>query len=491
VSDTSVGVSRPGARGRLAVSWWALGVWGATAVYTILLSLESLADYYGFRTGVDSAIYDQQVWLLANWHEPFSTVLNRHMLGEHFQPGLALLVPLYWLGGGIAAVLVAQTVAIALTAPALYALARSAGASPGLASVPAFLWLASPAVSATNLFDWRAATFASALVVLSVLAGLQNRPVLLAVTALVALSLKEDIALTYVMLGGLLAWHGRRRLGAVLAAGAAGWALVALVTLRWLGDSDEFLTRRFAGDRGDSVRDALAYVVRNPVETFVDIVQHSGADLLLLLASTGGLALLAPSWMLLALPTAAHNLLAAYEPQHTLNHHYHLPVLAAFFVASALGVSRLDGAGRRLRLAIAGGVATAVAIGVVGSVVGPHDFSGRLSAAERTELERALERIPGDAPVAAAPHLLPRLSHRKEVYSFPEPFVRIDWANSLSDEELAERARRVRFVALTGDIKPLEYKAEIAPIVQRLLAEDFVVVESSPVRNLLILERRG
>ena len=50
---------------------------------------------------MDAAIYDQQVWLLANWHEPFSTVLNRHMLGEHFQPGLALLVPLYWLGAGI------------------------------------------------------------------------------------------------------------------------------------------------------------------------------------------------------------------------------------------------------------------------------------------------------------------------------------------------------------------------------------------------------
>ena len=474
---------------RLERQRWALAVWAAAALYAVLLSLESLADHYGFRTGVDAAIYDQQVWLLANWHEPFSTVLNRHMLGEHFQPGLALLTPLYWLGLGIPAVLVAQTIAIALTAPTLYALARSAGASPALASVPAFLWLASPAVAAANLFDWRAVTFASALVVLSVLFGLRDRPVLLAVTAIVALSLKEDVALTYVMLGGLLVWHGRRRLGAVLAAGAAVWALVALVTLRWLGDSDEFLTRRFAGDRGDSLRDALGYVVRNPLETLGDIVQHSALDLLMLLLSTGGLALLAPSWVLLALPTAAHNLLSDYELQHTLTHHYHLPVATAFFVAAALGVSRADAVGRNARILFAGGVVLALGIGLVGGIA-KHEVSGRISAADRAELERALDRIPPDAPVAAAPHLLPRLTHRTEVYAFPEPFVRIDWANSLSDEELAERARRVRYVALTGDIKPIEYDQPIGPVVERLLERDFVVVESSPVRNLLILERR-
>lgn len=489
MSDTALRMSRAGARSRLSVSWWALGVWGAAALYAVLLSAESLADHYGFRTGIDAAIYDQQVWLLANWHEPFSTVLNRHMLGEHFQPGLALLVPLYWLGGGIPAVLVAQTIAIALTAPALYVLARSAGVSPGLASIPAFLWLASPAVAGANLFDWRAATFASALVVLSVLFGLRDRPVLLAVTTLVALSLKEDVALTYVVLGGLLAWHGRRRLGAVLAAGAAAWALVALFTLRRLGDSEEFLTRRFAGDRGDWVRDALEYVLRNPLETLRDVVGHSGPDLLLLLISTGGLALLAPSWLLLALPTAAHNALSAYDPQHTLTHHYHLPVATAFFVAAALGVRRFDKLGRVARPLFAFGLVVAVAVSVIGGIA-RHDVSGRISSAERAELERALDRIPPDAPVAAAPHLLPHLSHRVEVYSFPEPFERIDWANSLSDAELAERAGRVRFVALTGVLKPVEYDAPIAPVVRRLLEEDFVVVASSPVRNLLILERR-
>jgi uncharacterized membrane protein len=491
VSDTALKTTRAAARSRLSVSWWALGVWGATVLYAVLFSIESLAEHRGFRTGFDAALYDQYVWLLANFHEPFSTVINRPMLGEHTQPGLALLVPMYWLGGGIPAVVVAHSIAIALTAPALYALARSAGATPGLAAVPAFLWLASPAIASATIFDWRAATFGSALVVLSVLAGLQGRYVLLAVTAVVAMSLKEDVAVTYVVLGLLLVWHGRRRLGAVLAVGAAAWALAALLTLRWLGDSDEFLTRRFAGDRGDSVRDTLAYSVRNPLETLGDIVGHSGADLLVLLVSTGGLALLAPSWLLLALPTAAHNALSAYYPQHTLTHHYHLPVATAFFVAAALGVRRLAELGRTARLSFALGLAVAVAVSVIGGIARYQDSSSdRLSSAESAEIESALERIPPDAPVAAAPYLLPRLSHRVEVYTFPEPFVRIDWANSLTDEELAERASRVQFVVLSGESKPLEYPAPIAPVVERLRAEGFVVAARSPVLDLVILERR-
>ena len=490
MADAAASLARPAERGRLSVSVWTLLVWGAAAVYAAILSFESLADHYAFRTGFDAAIYDQYVWLLANGHEPFSTVLDRHMLVEHFQPGLALLTPLYWLGLGIPAVLIFQSVAVALTAPALYALARSAGATTGLATVPAFLWLVSPAVAAANLWDWRAATFAPALVVLSTLFALRGRLVLLAITALLALSLKEDVALTYVMLGAVLAWHGRRRLGAAVAAGAAGWALVALTTIRSFGNSDDFLTRRFAGDRGDSVRDVLAYVVRNPVETLVDIVEHSGPDLLMLLFSTGGLALLAPSWIVLALPTAAHNALSAYETQHTLVHHYHLPVATALFVAAALGVSRLDAPGRLARPAI---VAVILAASVIGLVEGAQRVGSadRMAAEDRSELERALEVIPPDAPVAASPYLLPRLSHRVDVYSFPEPFVRIDWGGSLSEEELAKRAGRIRFVALTGDIKPVEYKDEIGPIVERLLEDDFVVVESSPVANLLILERRN
>ena len=122
-----------------------------------------------------------------------------------------------------------------------------------------------------------------------------------------------------------------------------------------------------------------------------------------------------------------------------------------------------------------------------------HRDAGRFGSPERGRAAGAparLERIPDDAPVAAAPLLLPQLSHRRELYSFPEPFVRIDWGGSLSDEELAERAERVRFVALTGDTTVSEFDGDLGTVYEQLLADGFVVVAESPVRNFRLLERR-
>ena len=73
------------------------------------------------------------------------------MLEAHFQPALVLLTPLYWLDLGVPALLTAQSIGLALTAPALFALARHVGASPALAALPAFLWLVCPFVASVNL----------------------------------------------------------------------------------------------------------------------------------------------------------------------------------------------------------------------------------------------------------------------------------------------------------------------------------------------------
>jgi len=102
-----------------------MAVWVGAAVYAVLLSVESVHDHDAFATGFDTAIYDQLLWLLAHGHEPFSTVVSRPMLADHFQPAIVLLTPLYWLDLGVPGMFAAQSIGLALTAPALYALARA------------------------------------------------------------------------------------------------------------------------------------------------------------------------------------------------------------------------------------------------------------------------------------------------------------------------------------------------------------------------------
>ena len=474
---------------------WPIGVWVGVALYAVLLTLESIADHEAFRTGFDTAIADQQLWLLANGHEPFSTITTRSLLAIHFHPSIVLFTPLYWLGLGISGMFAAQSIALALTAPALYAVARECGASAPLAALPSLLWLACPWVASVNLFEWRPDLFAPVLIVLSVLFALRGRYVLLGVTLVLALSLKEDIGLTYVALGVVLAYHGRRRLGACVSLVGAAWVIGASLAMAALGGgSHEAFSQRWAGDRGDSVASALLWCLQNPLETFTTIVSESLLPLVVLLVSSGGLGLLAPSWLLLAAPTTGYNVLSDYQPQHDLVHHYHLGTVVGLFVAAAVGVPLLATLGRRARLAVAATVALAGLVALVGGAR-VHSLHGDAVHIDAEPTRRALELIPPDVPVAATRTLLPHLSRRAEVWTLPEPFVPLEWGGSLTRRELRERASRVDYVAYaagdqvgtvyTGDIGRAHASPDTRP---RLEREGFVAIVR--VGTVEILERR-
>lgn len=456
-------------------------VWLGAVVYVVVLSLESVSAHRSFVTGFDTALYDQLLWLLANGHEPFSTVVSKPMLADHFQPGLALLTPLYWLGAGVPTLLVVQSAALAAAGPALYALARASGARPALAAVPALLWIVSPFVARLNLWEFRPTAFVSALLVLGVLGVVQGRLWLLATTGILALSLKEDVALVYLALGAVLVIRGQRRVGGVVAAASAAWFVVASLVIRSGSGSLEAFGRRFAGDRGDSVGEALVWMARHPLETAGDVARESLVYLVALLASTGGLPLLAPLWMLLALPSAAHNALSAYEPQHLLSYHYHQLTMTGLFVAAALGVARLQSAGRNVRIGAGAGIALAVILAVAAGNWAHAHWTQNIRLPRETT-RAALAVIPADAPVAATTHLLPQLSRRTEVYTLPEPFVRLDTGSPLTDEELAERARRVRYVAYRENDLPVEYEGTAEAVLALLEREGFApVARAGPV----------
>jgi hypothetical protein len=294
--------------------------------------------------------------------------------------------------------------------------------------------------------------------------------------------MKEDVALTYFVLGLLLAYRGRWRAGAWVSLAAAAWFVVASLVITSLGTSYEAFGQRWAGDRGETVPDALLWSLEHPVQTLSDVGSQSLLGLVAILLSTGGLALLAPVWLLLALPTVVYNALSAYTSQHDLVHNYHLGTVTGVFVAAAVGVHRLSIVGRRRRLAVTAGMGFAVVIALVGGIR-VHELRGDAVDLDAVSTRRALELIPPDVPVAATRTLLPHLSRRIEIYTLPEPFIPIDWGGSLTPEELAARAKRVRYVAYamgdqvgtfyTGPISEQRSVPDVRPTLRR---DGFVVV---------------
>ena len=205
-----------------------LVVVGAASAYALVVATLALLRYESFASDFDHGIFSQYVWLLGHLHEPFNTINLRTLLGDHVEPGIAVLAPLGTLGVGAPGLLVVQTLALAATAPLLYLLAREHGARGWVAAAPALLWCASPVVLRPALHDFHPETLVPVLLVGGCLALAKDRLVWFAATAVLACAMKEDVGLTYAALGLVVLWSGRRRLGAVVAHRGAAWSLVAV-----------------------------------------------------------------------------------------------------------------------------------------------------------------------------------------------------------------------------------------------------------------------
>jgi uncharacterized membrane protein len=428
----------------------------AATAYAVTLSAASLARHRWLNTGgYDLGIFDQAVWLLGHGDAPFSTIRGRNLFADHFQPALVVLAPLGMFGLLPAGLLILQSCLLAAVSPVLYVLARARGASRGLALAVAVIWLASPLTQWANLFDYHPETVVPLLIALGALLLERRRTGWFVVTAVFACCFKEDVTLVYLMWGIVLAVAGRRRLGLGLAAAAAVWFAVAtkVAIPAWGGNFDYYSTR-FAGDRGSSVGSVFVELARHPLRILGDTATPANAKILFaLVACSGGLALLAPRLLALALPAVLANLLSAYSYQHELRFHYELVPAAVFAVASAFGAGVLERrvAPRTERLVagalIAGAVLVAVALSPVSEL-----FRERHRSANADAKRHALSLIPGGVAVAAAPDLAPHLTHRRALYQLPEPwFTRPTNGEYWSDAELARRARAVRYVAYATD----------------------------------------
>jgi uncharacterized membrane protein len=452
-------------------------VWLASALYAVVLSAAAIHRHHNFQSGgYDLGIFDQATWLMGHGLKPFSTIRGRYLLADHFQPALYLLAPLGRFGLSPIGLLILQSVLLAAVAPLLYRLAAVYGANRRLALAVSAMWLASPLTQWANLFDYHPETAVPLLLVAGALLLERRRVGLFAVTALIASSTKEDVCLVYVMWALLLVLQKNstlRRLGFFLgAAGIVWFALATQVAIPALGGNLNFYSERFGGDRGSSIGSVAAYLVDHPGASLDQLATSANAKILIaLIVCTGGLAVAAPRFLLLAVPGLAANLLSAYSYQHDLHFHYQLVPATGFALASAAGAGvvalRVPG---RLRdafalILIAGAIVAAV---VSPAVRGLHQSGNKPTLAAKRE---ALSFVPPGVPVAAAPDLVPHLSHRRAIYQLPEPFfARHGNGEYWTEQDLARRSRAVVYVVIDLDSLdpfPREQTSRLPPLLER------------------------
>lgn len=433
----------PPARRAIRPSHVAVG--SLAAAFAIGFAALSVVRHNGFFTArYDLGNMTQAVWSAAHGDlfivtDPAGVQMSR--LGAHVDPILGLFAPLWWIWPDPRMLLVAQAVIGASAAIPAYLLARRWLENERLAVAFAAVTLLFPAIQWATVFDFHAVTLAAPLLLWCIWAAVEGRYVTLAITATLAATTKEQVALSLVILGIWMAVSlGRRWAGAILSVASLAWTAIAVwvVIPHYNGGNDSaFVSDRY-GDLGSDTGDVLRTVVTRPWEA---IQQGATADggryLLALLLPLLALSLFAPLLAAGALPDLILNLLSSRPEQHHIEYHYSA-VIAPFLIAAAIrGLATLR-ARRQPRWLVrlvspAGAVAAALVMAgiVAGYLLGPLPFwqhvpGGSQVRAEQYQvpartalLREAVAVVPDDAVVSAGNRIAGHLSDRRRIMAFP------------------------------------------------------------------------
>src|SRR6266699_5198813 len=308
------------ARTQLWIAWMLLTLF--MLVYALEMSYQAVLRYETFKaTAFDLGNMDQVLWntihgrlfqftnQAIDWYGPPTR------LAVHFEPIILPLSLLYAFGANPHLLLISQTLALASGALPVFLLTRKYIPEwPLLAPLMAAVYLISPALLGLNIFDFHPISFATPLLLYSILALTYKRYGWFILACILAASCKEDIPFSLAILGLFLIWKYKLpRLGIALTIGSLVWSSIAfgiIIPHLYPGAQHNNFWYRYEA-LGSSPGEAIGNLILHPWLLFTTFITFDRLYYLAsLFRSTGFLCLLAPEWLLLALPTLAENLLS-------------------------------------------------------------------------------------------------------------------------------------------------------------------------------------
>lgn len=436
-----------------AVLWWIL------LVGRLVIQRHNSYATFDFDLG----IHDQSLWLLAHgkW---FNTVCGLNVFGHHAMFMYYVLVPLVWLGRGPNTWNVLQVIALGSSAIPLFLMARRKLANEYIALGVAVAWLLVPT---TTWLAWE--TFhPEVMAVPFLLAGIhmaqcrpegtgrhvRNHNIATVAWLAVAMLWKEDIALAVMGLGIILMVRGRRRFGLAVAVGAAAYfAFVGLWMVPALtGEISAY--GNLYGDLGRTPLEVLKNSVVHPSRFFTRLDNNNALDYgFQIVRPWSFLPLLSPLTLLMMVPQFFINILGVYNFTWAIKFHYQAVPFAISAVAAVEGLALLKRhggkAGRYAIVAVlVSGFSWSVARGALpfSREYGPAVWGQRNSYGDGFDAAR--KRIGPDDVISVHYLLVPHMSQREVVYSFPNPWIR---ANFLSTPDRYVPLGEVKWIVMITD----------------------------------------
>jgi uncharacterized membrane protein len=401
------------------VSFWTVNVRSDRFAFLIILlwsaiyTWRGLIGHYALDTSAfDLSVFDYALWSLRHGGLGYVPFLGHSIFSHHFMPLLALLVPLYAVFESPVFLLVLQILVTAGAGLAFFVFQRRIGVEAPVALALLTVFLFARRTHGAVAGSFYPECFQALLTFAVVLAWPRGRwSYWLAVAALLAT--KEDAAIYLASFAAATLFSPLRdRLRTVgTIAVAVIWIGVALFiaipmsrSSEGLSTTNPLLAGRYGSPEGKMEWPTLVNRIAN---------RETAARLVNLMASTGGLSLVAPFWLLPATPALVVNLAADPETmQSALTGHYAWPVLPWMFIAAAAGTVRLARRSRRLVL---------VWVGVlVAATLADNPALQRLHRtrvpSEARDVRESLRSVRGSV-ILAQPNLIPHLPHQSGIFA--------------------------------------------------------------------------
>lgn len=464
--------------------------------YILFASTLAIRQHDSFHThAFDMAYFDNVLWNTSQGRLFVNDLPDkpRIFLGEHFSPALIALAPLYWLCSDARVLLIAQSIALALSVVPPYLLVRQR--QPHLALLVMLAFYLNPAMLGVALSEFHEIALAAPLVSWGLWALVQGTNDERRTTNgegqptypfrlwslgfglfLGALLVKEEIAVIVAAVGLYLAvraWRGRFTRCAPRFTSISGVALIA-IAVAWLAfvwgvlpgilsDATSHWQVRY-GDIAPTPWLGLQRLLSDPAFLIGRYASPAKfAAIARVLWPLAFVPLLAPQLFALALPAFAYLLLSNKASVSQLQFWYVTPLLPILFSATAVSIARAP-LGRARLMSVALLIASALAYWSLGA--GPLSQNvepARFAVTERTTCgHRLLQLIPASASISAQDNLLPHLAHRHDLYVFPS-----------MGEPLAEYvALDARYEVVGGYSNwPLFRRADVPAVLNRFLSQ--------------------
>lgn len=389
----------------------------AAAVLCALYFLYAYLRYSHFQSpSWDLGIFEQEVRAYAGFDAPVVDIKGPGylILGDHFSPVVALLVPLYWIWPSAVALLFAQAALLAGSAVIVgRTVQQILGGRSGLCATVAYglSWGLQEAVKA----DFHEVAFAVPLLALVCRALLMERWRAAVLWSLPLILVKEDLGVTVAVVGLLLALYGRRLQGFLLAAfGVFAFALTVLVLIPAASSAGTYdYWKKIEENGGQEV---------SPLDSVLGVLDSSVKleMLVFLVGITAFMALRSPL-VLLVLPTLGWRLLSQDSNHWGMVWHYSAILMPVVFLAMADGIRRSRASKRPWLVSyanVAVPVAAAIAVALtqhlpLRDLLRPETYR---ADARTHAAEAALEAIPEGARVETDITLMAHLTGDRTVY---------------------------------------------------------------------------